>query len=68
MNKEQADQVLDPTILNAYSKSLMLKMLQIAIGCVSDNPIAKPVHLLLICGFSSANSLLYYLLKAMKVY
>lgn len=42
MNKEQADQVLDPTELNAYSKSLMLKMLHIAIGCVFDNPIAKP--------------------------
>lgn len=42
MNKEQADQVLDLTVLNAYSKSLMLKMLQIVVGCVSDNPIAKP--------------------------
>lgn len=42
MNKEHADQVLDPTVLNAYSKSLMLKMLHIAVGCVSDNHIAKP--------------------------
>lgn len=42
IKKEHVDQVLDLTVLNAYLKSLMLKMFQIAAGCVSDNHATKP--------------------------
>ena len=40
MKKEQADLVLDLAILNAYSKPLKLKILQMATGCIFDNPTA----------------------------
>lgn len=45
MKKEHADQVLDSTILNAYSKPSMLKMLQIVVGCIFDNPTTRPTML-----------------------
>ncbi|KAK9178756.1 hypothetical protein WN943_027949 [Citrus x changshan-huyou] len=48
MKKQQADDVLDPTVLNAGSKPMMLKMLRIAADCVADNPATRPtmVHVL----------------------
>ncbi|KAH9667827.1 Leucine-rich repeat receptor protein kinase EMS1 [Citrus sinensis] len=39
------DWVLDSTILNAYSKPSMLKMLQIVVGCIFDNPTTRPTML-----------------------
>lgn len=42
MMKEQADDILDLTVLNANSKPMMLKMLLIAAGCLSDNPTVRP--------------------------
>ncbi|KDO60053.1 hypothetical protein CISIN_1g040641mg, partial [Citrus sinensis] len=45
MKKQQADDVLDPTVLNAGSKPMMLKMLRIAADCVADNPATRPTML-----------------------
>lgn len=45
MKKQQADDVLDPTVLNAGSKPMMLKMLRIASDCLADNPAARPTML-----------------------
>lgn len=42
MKKEQTDDVLDLTVLNANSKPMMLKMLQIATAYGSDNPTVRP--------------------------
>ncbi|KDO40910.1 hypothetical protein CISIN_1g035768mg, partial [Citrus sinensis] len=45
MKNEQADEVLDPAVLNANSKPTMLKMLQIATGCISNDPTVRPTML-----------------------
>lgn len=42
MKEEQADDILELTVLNANSKPMMLKMLLIAAGCISDNPTVRP--------------------------
>ncbi|GAY68991.1 hypothetical protein CUMW_268540 [Citrus unshiu] len=45
MKNEQANEVLDPAVLNANSKPTMLKMLQIATGCISNDPTVRPTML-----------------------
>ncbi|ESR34743.1 hypothetical protein CICLE_v10004265mg [Citrus x clementina] len=45
MKKGQAADVLDPTVLTADSKPMMLKMLRIAGDCLSDNPAMRPTML-----------------------
>nr|KYP74896.1 Leucine-rich repeat receptor protein kinase EXS [Cajanus cajan] len=42
IKKGQAADVLDPTVLDADSKQMMLQMLQIACVCISDNPASRP--------------------------
>jgi Leucine-rich repeat (LRR) protein len=42
IKKGQAAEVLDPTVLDADSKQMMLQMLQIACVCLSDNPANRP--------------------------
>ncbi|KAJ0087424.1 hypothetical protein Patl1_07402 [Pistacia atlantica] len=45
IKKGQAVDVLDPTVLNADSKPMMLQVLQIAAVCLSDNPANRPIML-----------------------
>ncbi|GLT74803.1 hypothetical protein SLA2020_465770 [Shorea laevis] len=45
VKKGRAADVLDPTILNADSKQMMLQMLSIAVVCLSDNPANRPTML-----------------------
>ncbi|CAM8900559.1 unnamed protein product [Rhodiola kirilowii] len=45
IKKRQAVDVLDPSILNADSKPMMLQVLQIAAMCVVDNPLSRPTML-----------------------
>ncbi|KAH9716252.1 Leucine-rich repeat receptor protein kinase EMS1 [Citrus sinensis] len=45
MKNEQANEVLDPAVLNANSKPTMLKMLQIATGYISNDPTVRPTML-----------------------
>ncbi|KAJ0087121.1 hypothetical protein Patl1_07478 [Pistacia atlantica] len=45
IKKAQAVDVLDPTVLNADSKLMMLQVLQIAAVCLSDNPAKRPTML-----------------------
>lgn len=42
IKKGQAVDVLDSTLLDADSKPVMLKVLQIAAVCLSDNPYDRP--------------------------
>lgn len=42
IEKGQAVDVLDPTIVDVSSKKAMLQMVQIAAICVSDNPANRP--------------------------
>jgi Leucine-rich repeat (LRR) protein len=45
IKKGQAADVLDPTVLSADSKQMMLQVLQIAAICLSDNPANRPTML-----------------------
>lgn len=45
IKKGRAVDVLDPTVLNADSKQLMLQTLQIAAICLCDNPVNRPTML-----------------------
>ncbi|KAJ6876254.1 hypothetical protein NC652_035580 [Populus alba x Populus x berolinensis] len=45
IKKGQAADVLDPTVLSADSKQMMLQVLQIAAVCLSDNPANRPTML-----------------------
>ena len=45
IKKGQAADVLDPTVLSADSKPMMLQVLQIAAVCMSDNPANRPTML-----------------------
>ncbi|XP_050222932.1 leucine-rich repeat receptor protein kinase EMS1 [Mercurialis annua] len=45
MKKGQAADVLDPTVANAESKKMMIKVLKIASYCLCDNPADRPTML-----------------------
>jgi hypothetical protein len=45
IKKGQAADGLDPTVLSADSKPMMLQVLQIAAVCLSDNPANRPTML-----------------------
>jgi Leucine-rich repeat (LRR) protein len=45
IKKGQTADVLDPTVLSADSKPMMLQVLQIAAVCLSDNPANRPTML-----------------------
>lgn len=45
VEKGQAGDVLDPAVANATSRQSMLRMLQIAAICLSDNPTKRPTTL-----------------------
>ncbi|KAJ6375019.1 hypothetical protein OIU77_000065 [Salix suchowensis] len=45
IKKGQTADVLDPTVLSADSKPMMLQVLQIAAVCMSDNPANRPTML-----------------------
>lgn len=45
IKKGQAADVLDPTILRADSKQMMLRVLKIASSCLFDNPAERPAML-----------------------
>lgn len=55
IKKGQAADVLDPTVLKADSKHMMLQVLQIACLCLSENPASRPTMLQVVKFFKGIN-------------